>query len=530
MPGIAGAPERAPPAGLEPTVATIDRMLDRPARPRWPDQAGFIVAALGATLGLGAFTSFPARALEHGGGAFLLAYLIAVATAALPVLVLEFGVGQCYQAAAPEGLRRLDRRLEWLGWWATGLAALAALANVAQLTWTALYAGDSLVALAADRPLPWGADAAGAATWFSARLQEPVGDAGLAALAPVGTPVVVLALIWLLLHRIMAGGVASIGRWCLWSVPAAVALLVALGIGVLYQPGAVEGAAAYLVPRWAALGEGATWLGAYREAFVTHALGLGVYVAYASHLNRGADATGSAAVVALAGAAFAFLAGLVACAAAGALAAGAGVPLDAVVLAGPRATFAAFPAFIAGLDLPPWGSALMALLLFLDWFLLAIGTVIGLVAAVTLAVADKWSLSWRWLNARLCLAGFFAALVLATSHGPRLVEILHEGLFPFGVAVAVAAQCLALARVSGGVNLQRHLNAYSVIAVGRGWRAMVAAVTPAALLGVAIEGARRLAGADTRLAWEAATAGAVAGALALAAALSLAVLPGRRLP
>ena len=505
-------------------------MLDRAARPRWPDQSGFIVAALGATLGLGAFTSFPARALAHGGGAFLVAYLIAVATAALPVLVLEFGVGQCYQASAPEGLRRLDRRLEWLGWWACGLAALAALANAAQLAWTGLYAGDSLVALVANRPLPWGAEVQGAGAWFSQRLHEPVGDTGgLAALAPVGGPVVVLALVWLLLHRVMAGGVASIGRWCLWSVPAAVALLVALGVGVLYQPGAVDGAAAYLMPRWSALSEGATWLGAYREAFATHALGLGVYVAYASHLKRGADASGSAAVVALAGAAFAFLAGLVACAAAGALAARADVPLDAVILAGPRAIFAAFPAFIAGLDLPAWGSALMALLLFLDWFVLATGTIIGLVAAVTLAVADKWNLPWRWLNARLCLAGFFASLILATNRGPQLVEILHEGLFPFGVAVAVAAQCLALARVSGGRNLQRHLNAYSVIAVGRGWRAMVAAVTPVALLGVAVDGVFRLASADTLLPWQAAAAGAVAGMVALAAALSLAVLPGRRI-
>lgn len=498
-------------------------MPERDPRPRWPDQAGFIVAALGATIGLGAFTAFPANAAAHGGGAFLLAYLVAVATAAMPVLVLEFGVGQCYQASAPAGLRRLDKRLEWMGWWATALAAVAALAGAAQLAWIGIYGVDALVAFAADAPLPWGGTTASAAAWLETRLQG-----GASGSAAVGAMVIALALAWLLVHRVMAGGVAGIGRWCLWSVPVAVALLVVLGVAVLAQHGAMDGAARYLVPEWSALSAPATWLAAYREVFATHALGLGVYVAYAAHLNRGADVTGSAAVVVLAGAGFAFLAGLVACAAAGAVAVEAGVPFESVALAGPRAAFTLFPACIGGLGVPAWGAALLAFLLLIDWFVIATGALLGLVAAVNQALADKWAIGWRPLNARLCLIGFFCSLPLATARGPELVEALHDGLFPFGVALAVAAQCLALARVSGGINLQRHLNAYSVFAVGRGWRWMVAAVTPAALLGIALT---RFAGlgddpAGGRLA---ADAGLAAAGLALAGAVSAALLPGRRL-
>lgn len=509
-------------------------MFERPVQARWPDQGRFILAAIAMAMGLESFTSFAGGVLRHGGGAYLVAYLVAVATTVIPVLAVEFGVGLCYQASAPDGLRRLDRRLEWLGWWTTALAALAALAALTQCCWAALYGFDSLIALLGNRPLPWGMSGAEASVWFSTRLGErPISGtaSAAAALAPVGALVVVAAIAWLVVHRLMAQGLAAIGRWYLVAVPIVVVLLIAVGVAVLYRPGAVDGVAAFLEPRWESLGQLDTWLAAYRAAFTTHALGLGIYIAYASHLRRGGDATGSALLVGLSGAGFSFIAGIVVSAAAGALAAARGVPLDRIPLDGPRDVFALLPSICAHLPLPAWGCALMSLLLSLCLMLLALNLMIGLVAAVTLAVADKWGLSWTWLNARMCLWGFFASLLLTNAAGPHLVGLLHDGLFPYGVAVAVAAQCLALARVSGGANLQRHLNAYSVIGVGRGWRILVMVVTPLALLGISGERLIALARLGSQPAlWQAAEIGLSAGVLAVLAGVSLSLLPGRRVP
>lgn len=499
-------------------------MFERPADVRWPDQGRFILAAVGMAMGLAAFTSFAGAALGHGGGAFLIAYLVAVATAAVPVLVLEFGIGLCYQASAPVGLRRLDRRLEWLGWWITALAGLAVLTIVAQVIWAAHYGFDSLMSLLGNRPLPWGRTPESAAIWFSTSLGErPISGAAsaAAALAPVGSLVVIAAMVWLAVHRLMAGGLTAIGRWSLAVIPTAAVLLIVVGVTVLYQPGAVDGVAAFLTPRWSALLELDTWLAAYRTAFTTHAVGLGVYIAYASHLKRGSDASGSALVVGLAGAGFAFLAGMVVSAAAGALAGGNGVPLEQLANAGPRAVFSLLPTLCATLPLAAWVCALLALLLCVCWIMLLLSSALGLIAAITLALADKWGWSWSWVNARICLGGFFASVVFTSAAGPTLVEVLHDGLLPFGVAAAVSALCLGLTRVGGGANLERHLNAYSVIGVGRGWRMLVRLATPLVLLGLIIERSLTLSTTDV--------GAAGAGLFALLVGITLALSPGRRL-
>ena len=507
-------------------------MFERLAHLRWPNQGRFVLAAIGMAMGLQAFTSFSGSVLGHGGGAFLIAYLVALMSAVIPVLALEFGVGLCYQASAPDGLRRLNHRLEWLGWWTTALAAVAALMAVAQLTWATVYGFDSLMAMLGNRPLPWGHSPQSAAAWFGDRMGErPItgSTSAAVAMAPVGVLVVLSALAWVAVHRVMAGGISAIGRWSMAVIPTAAIFLLVVGVVVLFRPGAMDGVAAFVTPRWSSLTEITTWLSAYRLAFTTHALGLGVYMAYASHLKRGADATGSAVLVGFVGAGFSVLAGVVVSAAAGAMAAARGVPLEQIAVDGPRAVFALMPTVCALVPVAAWISAVIALLLCLCWIALALSTVLGLVAAISLAATDKWGWSWSVLNARVCLGGFFASLVFASAAGPQMVDVLHEGLFPYGIAAAVAAQCLALAWVAGSVNLQRHLNAYSVIGIGRGWRILVMIVTPLALIGIMVEhGIALVAYAAQTAAWHAAEFGIVAGVVAMVAGLSLTVLPGRR--
>jgi len=46
--------------------------------PQWRSSASFVLAALGAAVGLGNIWRFSYVAGEHGGGAFVLAYLLAV--------------------------------------------------------------------------------------------------------------------------------------------------------------------------------------------------------------------------------------------------------------------------------------------------------------------------------------------------------------------------------------------------------------------------------------------------------------------
>lgn len=75
----------------------------------WGSKFGFIMAAVGSSVGLGNFWRFPFTAGENGGGAFILIYLICVLALGLPVLMAEYGMGRKSGMSAVEGVHSLAR-------------------------------------------------------------------------------------------------------------------------------------------------------------------------------------------------------------------------------------------------------------------------------------------------------------------------------------------------------------------------------------------------------------------------------------
>lgn len=76
----------------------------------WTTNWGFILAAVGAAVGLGNIWKFPYMAGENGGGAFVLVYLVAVALIGLPILVAELFIGRAGRASPPEAMQNLATR------------------------------------------------------------------------------------------------------------------------------------------------------------------------------------------------------------------------------------------------------------------------------------------------------------------------------------------------------------------------------------------------------------------------------------
>jgi len=83
----------------------------------WGSRFGFIMAAVGSSVGLGNFWRFPYTAGENGGGAFILVYLICVTLIGLPVLMAEYGMGRKSGMSAVEGVESLARAESKSGNW-----------------------------------------------------------------------------------------------------------------------------------------------------------------------------------------------------------------------------------------------------------------------------------------------------------------------------------------------------------------------------------------------------------------------------
>ncbi len=83
----------------------------------WSSRFGFIMAAVGSSVGLGNFWRFPYTAGENGGGAFIVVYLICVLVLGLPILMAEYGMGRKSGHSAVEGIQSLARSEGRSGYW-----------------------------------------------------------------------------------------------------------------------------------------------------------------------------------------------------------------------------------------------------------------------------------------------------------------------------------------------------------------------------------------------------------------------------
>lgn len=84
----------------------------------WNSKIGFILAAAGSAIGLGAVWRFPYMTAEHGGGAFLFVFLIFTILIGLPLLISEFVIGRASGRNPIDGFEYLSgkKSLRIFGW------------------------------------------------------------------------------------------------------------------------------------------------------------------------------------------------------------------------------------------------------------------------------------------------------------------------------------------------------------------------------------------------------------------------------
>lgn len=165
-------------------------------RENWTSRSGFIIAAIGSAVGLGNIWRFPYVAYENGGGAFLIPYLIALITAGLPLLFLDYAVGHRSSGSPPKAYRKLFRGGETLGWWQVCVCIIIGLYYASVLTWAGSYVYFSIGQM-------WGSDPE--SFFFKTYLQTT--DATSFDMRFVGHIFWPLVGIWVLTLVILYGGV-----------------------------------------------------------------------------------------------------------------------------------------------------------------------------------------------------------------------------------------------------------------------------------------------------------------------------------
>ena len=263
-------------------------------REQWRSGLGFALAAAGSAVGLGNLWGFAYRSSQGGGLAFLILYILVVLVVCLPVLVAEMVLGRS-TASSPfiAPIKAAGENWKPLGW-------LFAMASCGILSYYAVIMG-------------WTID-----TFFHSLFiglpSDPTAANEFFGKISSGGSVFVGQIISLLLTSlvVLAGVRGGIEKLTKWAMPILFGLLLVLAIWAATLSGAWEGYTSFLL-KWdsSQLFDKETISNAFKQAFFSLSLGIGIMVAYSSYLNRSNHLPKEALRVASLDTAVGLLAGLI---------------------------------------------------------------------------------------------------------------------------------------------------------------------------------------------------------------------------
>lgn len=261
-------------------------------REQWTSRIGFILAAAGSAIGLGAIWKFPYMAGTNGGSVFVLLFIISTIAIGLPILLAEFLIGRMGKADAVTAFKKLSPHKIWpsVGW--LGFAF-----GVIVLSFYSVVGGWILSYLA--RALVFQLDTTDHSELFASITSNPIEIL-------LAQAVFMLLTIW-----IVQGGIkAGIEKASRWMMPLLFIFFIILAIRSLTLEGAMEGVRFLFVPDWSLL-TGETFLIALGQAFFSLSVGVTAMMTYASYLPKDERLGQSALSVSILNIVISILAGLV---------------------------------------------------------------------------------------------------------------------------------------------------------------------------------------------------------------------------
>jgi neurotransmitter:Na+ symporter, NSS family len=287
---------RYEPGMCSPGEETQERLLS--GRESWGSRFGFIMATAGFAIGLGNIWRFSYLAGEHGGGAWVLVYLVCAILIGIPLFTAEIAMGRKAQRSPIPAMQALTGRKSsvWnlIGWAGVAAAGLGMCYYLMLIGWIIGY----FVLVASGHFQGMSSDQVSAAfPAFAAASWQVFGYTVLAG-----------AIAAFVVSRGVQGGIE---RASTIMMPALVVLLLVLLVRALTFPGAMAGVAWFLAPDFSAL-TAAGVLSAVGQCFFSVGIGMAGGLTFGSYLSpRTTDVPGNAAIVVIFDTMVAMLAGMV---------------------------------------------------------------------------------------------------------------------------------------------------------------------------------------------------------------------------
>lgn len=360
-------------------------------RPEWSTRLGFILASIGGAIGLGNVWRFPYVTGKYGGASFLIIFLGALILVALPLLMVEFGIGRNTKRNYTGALKQL---LPGTRWYLTGIMGVIAMILILSFYfgisgWTLAYFFKSISGSYASMP----PEQLGPA--FQEFLNSPA--------ELIFWQSVIVLITGVIVARGVNGGIENAAKFLL---PVLFLMIAGLVVRSVTLPGASAGIDFYLKPDWSKVNAEAI-LAAFGQAFFTLGVGVGNLTIYGSYLNRQRSIASSATIVAGGDTMAALMMGLLIFPAAMAY----GINPE---VAGPPLVFLTLPSVFLNMDY----GLILASIFYLCLFFACLTTTICILEGIVGYLIDEWHWERRKSVIVTCLFISVLGIPQMLSFGP----------------------------------------------------------------------------------------------------------------
>lgn len=406
-------------------------MKQHNSRSSFSGKIGFVLAAAGASVGLGNIWRFPYLAAKYGGGIFLVVYILLALTFGYTMIVAETSLGRLTKKSPVGAYSSFgSSRLLLAGGWINAIIPILIVPYYSVIGgWVVNYLVD----------------------YLSGKTQEVAADGYFSAFISDGLSAelcfVVFSLIVLVI--IYAGVQNGIERVSRFMMPILVVLSVVIAIYSITRPGALDGVKYFLVPNPANF-SWMTVVTAMGQMFYSLSIAMGILITFGSYMKKDTSIEESAEQVEIFDTAIAIMAGLMIIPAVFAFSGG-----DAEALqAGPALMFITIPKVFASMGL----GTVTGCMFFLLVLFAALTSSIALTESAVSTFEDEFKWSRRKATTVIGVITLALGSLSALGYGP-LADVTVIGMqfldfFDFltntvMMPIAAIATCLLISKVVG---------------------------------------------------------------------------------
>lgn len=400
-------------------------------RSTWGSSTTFILAAIGSAVGLGNAWRFPGLAAKHGGGAFLLVYLIAMLVMGIPLLMMEISIGRKMRSGAPGALRGMNKKFEPIGWAATTNAFVIVTYYAVVFAWVIMMAVFSFkfVNMTGNKD---------AASGLWASLTETTWT--IKGFGNISIPVLLCLLAaWGLIYFCIRNGTKSIDKIIKYLIFLPVVCLVVMAVKGLTMPGALEGVAKFFIPDFSALNNPTLWVDAVGQVFYSMSVMMAIMIAYGSFLDDKSNIARDGLIIAFSDLAVSLLAGIVM------FTTMYGTQnADLLTKTGVGLAFVVYPTAIVNLSASGIFNAIFSFVFYFCLCTLAIDSAFSLVEGISTAFSDKFGINKKKTTITICAIAGVISLIYTTGAGVAILDIVDNWCNSFTLILVGIIETVAI--------------------------------------------------------------------------------------